>query len=743
MTPASITAVVQAMNGSLIALLVVKVTIILAAAFAVTRVMQRASAGVRHLVWLVALGTVLLVPALTAWAPLHVRVLPPAAPPPASTYASSAAGMPAPMEDAPTRTQRIMRGTTRIVVPPDEPSRPGNVVARTAAAVRGMSALAMLLALWAAVALAIGASLAWSARTVRRIVNGGSLLSEQAWLAPLYEVSDRLGLDEPPRLLRTEQAKMPFACGLTHPTIVLPAECDGWSLERRRAVLLHELAHVRRRDLVGHTLGRLACAAYWFHPLVWSAARRLRTESERACDDLALACGTRATDYAEHLLDIVTAVRSDRTPALALAMARRTEFEGRMLAILDPELRRTAPSRRQGAALVATLALIALTVAAAAPAPRTARPAATAASAAIAARASARPIPALPASDAMNPIDAMDAMDAVARDTVPAAEPMPAPDWDRDPAAEVGPHVDAAVRAALREARRAEATAIAAAVPEVEVSVGRAAGAIAETTVASVLRGLSGMSVLREAGVIGRSDDERPAILAKVLRSDPSAELRRVAAWGLQGYPHSPPAGAALAAAVAGDASPAVREMAAWSLANGCDCGEARTTALSAALRGDTDPRVRATAAWALGSGRRVSPDVLVPGLTDANPEVRARAAWALGSVRARSAPPALVAMLGDRDQRLRRVAAWALSQIKDPAALPALEQALRSEKNEELQMDEIRAMGALGERSVDALRRLLESPDERVKTMAVHGLASGRVGEPWPWPWPEPRPSP
>jgi HEAT repeat protein len=275
------------------------------------------------------------------------------------------------------------------------------------------------------------------------------------------------------------------------------------------------------------------------------------------------------------------------------------------------------------------------------------------------------------------------------------------------------------------------------------VSVGRAAGTIAEGTVASVLRGLSGVSGLRDARVIDRSDDERPAILAKVLRTDPSAELRRVAAWGLQEYPQSSAAGAALTAAVTGDASPAVREMAAWSLARGCDCGDARTAALSAALRSDTDVRVRATAAWSLGSGRRVSPEALVPGLTDASPEVRARAAWALGSVGARSAPPALVAMLGDRDPRMRGVAAWALFRIKDPAALPALEQALRSEKNEELQMDEIRALGALGERSVDALRGLLESPDERVKTMAVHVLASGRVGEPWPWPWPEPRPSP
>src|SRR5437763_116410 len=234
----------------------------------------------------------------------------------------------------------------------------------------GLSGLSIALLLWGGVVLIIGVSLGYAAMMVKRIVNRARPLDSEDWLTPLWEVSDRLSLEEPPRLLRSEDAKMPFACGVFRPTIVLPAECDAWTLDRRRAVLLHELAHVRRHDLVGHTLGRLACAVYWFHPLVWTAAKQLRSESERACDDLALACGARAADYAEHLLDIVTSVRRDSTPSVALAMARRKEFEGRMLAILDPELRHVSPSRKQSAALIGSLALISIIVGAAAPAPR-------------------------------------------------------------------------------------------------------------------------------------------------------------------------------------------------------------------------------------------------------------------------------------------------------------------------------------------------------------------------------------
>ena len=152
------------------------------------------------------------------------------------------------------------------------------------------------------------------------------------------------------------------------PTIVLPSAAESWPDDRRRAVLFHELAHIKRHDLVGHTLGRLACALYWFHPLVWTAAKNLRAESERACDDLVLSCGARPSEYAQHLLEMVTSVRNYGAPIMALPMARRKEFEGRMLAILDPAIRRASPGRLQSAAVVTMVGLLSLTVAAVAPA---------------------------------------------------------------------------------------------------------------------------------------------------------------------------------------------------------------------------------------------------------------------------------------------------------------------------------------------------------------------------------------
>ena len=166
--------------------------------------------------------------------------------------------------------------------------------------------------------------------------------------------------------------------------------------------------------------------------------------------------------------------------------------------------------------------------------------------------------------------------------------------------------------------------------------------------------------------------------------------------------------------------------------------------ALRAALHSDASVAVRRTAAWAIGSvGDEGAESTLVGALKDADPTVRSRAIWALGNIEPNSAPKPLIALLGDKDARVREMTAWALYHIEDPAAVPALQAALRAEQDTDLQIEYIRALAAMGEKSVDALRDLLESPDARVKSMAVRALAGGRAAGPWPRPLPQPRPSP
>ena len=74
--------------------------------------------------------------------------------------------------------------------------------------------------------------------------------------------------------------------GLLAPNVILlPADADSWGEDRLRAVLLHELAHIRRNDWESRLIAQIMCAVYWFNPLVWFAARRMQVEAERACDD--------------------------------------------------------------------------------------------------------------------------------------------------------------------------------------------------------------------------------------------------------------------------------------------------------------------------------------------------------------------------------------------------------------------------------------------------------------------------
>jgi hypothetical protein len=133
---------------------------------------------------------------------------------------------------------------------------------------------------------------------------------------------------------------------------------ETWSDDRRRAVLLHELAHIARHDCLTQLLAAAACAVYWPHPGVWWVARRLRVERELACDDRVLQAGAHAREYAEHLLELAYALGGYRAPALVVSMARPRQVEGRMLAALDAGRDRTDPAfrvRMAGAAFAAAL----------------------------------------------------------------------------------------------------------------------------------------------------------------------------------------------------------------------------------------------------------------------------------------------------------------------------------------------------------------------------------------------------
>ena len=155
---------------------------------------------------------------------------------------------------------------------------------------------------------------------------------------------------------------MPMTFGVLRPTVLMPEEARAWSGERRRVVLLHELGHVLRGDAVTHLLARTALALHWWNPLAWTMWREFLKERERATDDLVLGAGATASDYAGHLLEIARTMQARPASAAAgVAMARRSQLEGRLLAILDGRTQRGQQGR------TATVAAVVLAVAIMAP----------------------------------------------------------------------------------------------------------------------------------------------------------------------------------------------------------------------------------------------------------------------------------------------------------------------------------------------------------------------------------------
>jgi beta-lactamase regulating signal transducer with metallopeptidase domain/HEAT repeat protein len=594
-----------------LALVLVKATTLLLAGAIVAGLLRRAPAGARHLVWLATLAGLLALPASSRLTPLPLPILP-------------AAEMAAANAEPPARAAAGPAG-------PRAPARAAMAMPRPVTHARLDLAMLWSLALgvWAAVALALAAWLASGVLAARRIVRAARPLDDARWQALLCEVADRLDIRRLPRIVASDRVDVPFACGILQPTIVLPAAAHTWADDRRRLVVVHELAHIRRRDLAAHAVARLACAAYWFHPLVWGAARRLRAESERACDDLVLACGARATDYAGLLLDVVSATRRHGAPATAVPMARRRELEGRVLAILDPGVRRGQPGRAQSAGLLAGLAALFLLVAASAPY----APAQTVAP--------------------------------------PPGAPSAASDDTRDARAE-----ERAERAAGKAERAAERR-------QEQRDADRPARLSDDSraVLVRVLHDDTDASVRRSA-VWALAQQERlgdPAAIVAALRTDADDDVREMAAWALADA-RAGDARGALAEALRHDRSDAVKATAAWAL--GQEEG-ADAAALAAAVSASA-PEVRRAAIWAIGNQNlQKAPATLAGGLRDADEEVRLVTAWALGEILDPATEPALEAAFAvEKDADVKRAIFRTLAHLGDASA-EVIAQALQSKDAE------------------------------------------------------------
>lgn len=648
--------------------LLAKVTLILLAAGLVSAALRQVSAGVRHLVWSAALVAIIALPLMTVMAPWkwNVGLLPAL-----SQSASQPLTQAEPSNSRnPGTVSTALSGSVAnagrsepspaLMVPQEESTR--------------WSLREKLLAIWLFGAALVAARLALGSFLVSRMVRSATPLHDADWQGPLMDVADRLQLPQIPGLFLSNRLPMPFACGLFRAAIVLPAEAGEWTEKRRQAVLCHELAHLRRKDLAINVLAQCALAIYWFHPLVWVAVRRLRIESERACDDLVLGTGTRASEYADHLLEIVRAVPRSPLPVAVLPFADRGEFEGRVLAILERGARRE-PASRKGAVTVLSLGLLLLApLAVMVPVRRTAPPAEQWSSQMMlpTPRPSAKPAPT----------------------QAPAQRPQP-----KSPALVITDTALVVTENAVVSTSTRTSTSLHS--EPSDTGDGR-------LVVRSLIDALTDtVASVREnaAYSLGRLRASSAApTLARMVERDPSASAREMSAWAL-GNIRSADANSSLGTAVQRDSSASVRATAVWALAQ--SDSPSALPGLTAALR-DKSAEVRGRAAWAIGSIRpETAPALLIETATDSSPSVRQRAAWALGQIRDASAVPALSRLVQDTSSDVREAALWALGNME-------------------------------GEAAETALVKAMQTSDPAMRAQAARALGGGHGHPwPWPWPMP------
>jgi len=183
-------------------------------------------------------------------------------------------------------------------------------------------------------------------------------LFDDDWMRMVLELSSLHKITRTVRLLQcSSPLAMPLTWGIFRPVVVLPSSAAHWPEDRRRIVLSHELAHIARRDWHLQICAEFVRAIYWFHPLAWLAAARLRHESERASDDAVLRSGIAPSHYASQLLDLArTLENSSRAWSTALAIARPSNLERRFAAMLNPSINRRTLSAKTRL-LVSLLAL--------------------------------------------------------------------------------------------------------------------------------------------------------------------------------------------------------------------------------------------------------------------------------------------------------------------------------------------------------------------------------------------------
>jgi beta-lactamase regulating signal transducer with metallopeptidase domain/DUF4097 and DUF4098 domain-containing protein YvlB len=325
--------------------LVVRVTLLFGLGFLATVLLHRRSAAIRHLVLAATLGGSLFMAGVVPWSPrLDI---------PLQWWKAHS---PVVVVPAPNESTEAAMGSVATTARAADTRGIQPATHRSLTSFAGRSNTPSWLLLWLAGA---GLVLLWviAGRIgLVRLARHALPVTHGPWPAFVEIIAASLGTRRSIRILMSAEVGTPMTWGAWRPVLVVPPESVGWDDDLRQSVTAHEVAHIARYDYPLQVMATVACAVFWFHPLAWMLARRMRQAAERACDDQVLSLGTAGEDYATHLIGIARDSRNLRLAgAVAIGMARAATLEGRIVAVLDPARRRDVPTAgNRGLVMLAT-----------------------------------------------------------------------------------------------------------------------------------------------------------------------------------------------------------------------------------------------------------------------------------------------------------------------------------------------------------------------------------------------------
>ncbi len=201
---------------------------------------------------------------------------------------------------------------------------------------------------------------------VRRLVaQGHPAQGEPADL--LEECRRRMNIRRPVGMKLLSGSFSPAVCGLRRPTILLPeALLTRLTPDNLRAVLIHELAHVKRADLWVNSLQTVLQITYFYNPLVWLANAIVRRVREQAVDEMSLvALGAEARSYGNTLIDVAEMALGRANPALRLVGVAESKksLEGRIRHMITRPIPKNARVGVAGVLTVVALGAVMLPMA--------------------------------------------------------------------------------------------------------------------------------------------------------------------------------------------------------------------------------------------------------------------------------------------------------------------------------------------------------------------------------------------